>query len=455
MIFRSITLAIFFVFALAAGAGYYSVMAQTDDDVSSFLQAGQKCYERGDLSGAALEFENILLIDRQNFSARVWLAQVYVDLKDMEQARRLLREAALQAPEHPRVVQLQKMLGEIKKPVVTKAADPVISEAMVLIGSGTRLRPYGLVIPEDRVKADTTEKDLLSFDDVEIAPEKPQEKEIKLLSDSNEAGPLSDVFSALENRGLNEALDIYFGKVIADPSIAGIDDRGLMVKGNEVFAARFMNGPGDLEARYYYGALQFINGLYQESEKVLEPLKADPGVYAERLRPIFLALGKWRDQENQRIMLARQAEEERLAQEAYEKEMAEKQKEDVWAKIKKRRRAGSASGTAQVGGPAGGADAAEAAEIHSQGYELYKKGKLDEAIEKYEAALAKQADNAEYSYHLGLAWTDKGLAGDAAAFDQAVKIFQRVMSLAPDGKLFKDAQAMIKDIDAAKKSIGE
>lgn len=456
MISRNSLLAVFWMLVLASLSFHCPAMAQTDEDISGFLQRGQECYEHGDFSGAVLEFENVLLIDRQNFSARVWLAQVYVDLKDLEKARSLLREASLQAPEHPRVVQLQKMLGEIKKPVVIETADPVINEAMVLIGSGTAMRQYGLVIPEDKVKADTLEKDLLGFDDDEIAPEKPKEKEIRLLSDfAQETGPLAEVFSVLENRGLNEALDIYFAKVIADPALAGVDDKGLLVKGNEAFAARFMNSPDDLEARYYYGALQFINGLYGESEKVLAPLKNNPGIYAERLQSMFLVLDKWRDQENQRIMQAKRAEEERLAKEAYEKEMAAKQKEDVWAKIKKRRRAGAASASAQVGNQAGATEVAAAAEMHDQGYELYKKGKLDEAVAKYEAALAIQPDNAEFNYHLGLAWTDKGLAGDAMAFNQAVSVFQRVISLAPEGKLSKDAQAMIKDIEAAKKSIGE
>jgi len=56
---------------------------------------------------------------------------------------------------------------------------------------------------------------------------------------------------------------------------------------------------------------------------------------------------------------------------------------------------------------------------------------------------------------MGLAWTDKGLAGDSAAFDRAVISFQRVISLVPDSKLAKDAQAMIRDIDSAKKTLGE
>ena len=72
---------------LTATAGYFTVNAQADDDVELFLQAGQECYNKGELANAALEFENILLIDRKNFSARVWLAQVYLDMKNFDKAR--------------------------------------------------------------------------------------------------------------------------------------------------------------------------------------------------------------------------------------------------------------------------------------------------------------------------------------------------------------------------------
>ncbi len=93
--------------------------------------------------------------------------------------------------------------------------------------------------------------------------------------------------------------------------------------------------------------------------------------------------------------------------------------------------------------------------MHTEGYDLYKRGKLNEALEKYQAALEQHGENAELNYHMGLAWTDKGLAGDSSAFDRAVSSFHRVISLGPESKLAKDAQAMIRDIDAAKKTLGE
>lgn len=456
MIFRAITFFLMLVVVLTLMSESSVVKAQAEDDISAFIQQGQECYQRGDLKGAALEFENVLLIDRQNFSARVWMAQVYVDLKDLEKARKMLREAALQAPDHPRVVQLQKLLGEIKKPVSVASIDPMAKEALSLVGSTTRLRQFGLVIPEDKVKVDQSERDLLVFGDLELDAEKPREKEIDLLNYfTPESGPLVDVFAALESRGLSAALDLYIDKVIKDPSLGALDDKGLVARGNAEYAARFSASTDDLEARYYYGALQYLNGLYPEAQSVLEPLRKNSGDYADRLRPILAGLDRWQDQENERIMLARRAEEERLALEALEKSEAEKKKSNAWASIRKKRAAAAvASGSADATGAVPGGSV-EAIQLHSQGYELYKKGKLDEAIEKFQAALTINADNPEFNYHMGLAWTDKGLAGDTQSFERATASFQRVMALAPNNKLAKDAEAMIKDIDSAKKTLGE
>lgn len=455
MIVRALTFLFMFVLLLSFMSDSSIVKAQTEDDISGFIKQGQECYERGDLTGAALEFENILLIDRQNFSARVWLAQIFVDLKDLEKARKLLREAALQAPDHPKVIQLQKLLGEIKKPVSVTTIDPVVKETMVLIGSGTRLRPFGLVIPEEKVIPDTSERDLLVFGDIEVVEEKPEEKESDLLSYfDQEESPLAEVFKALEKDGINAALDLYIEKVIADPSLSAKDDKGLVVRGIRQFSERFNASVEDTEARYYYGALQYINGLYPEAQSILAPMRNNPGDYSQRLRPILAGLDKWQDQENQRIAMAKRAEEERLAREALEKAEAEKKKKpSAWAGIKKKRAEEAASGTADAGDAASAP--AEAVKIHAEGYELYKKGKLDEAIEKYQAALTIQENNPEFNYHMGLAWTDKGLAGDQQAFDRAIASFQRVMALAPNDKLAKDSEAMIKDIDSAKKTLGE
>ena len=453
MMARWLKLLVLIAFILVFHSNLKLVKAQTQEDISGFMQQGQDCYKRGDLTGAALEFENVLLIDRQNFEARAWLAQVYIDLKALDKARKILREAALQAPDHPRVIQLQKMLGEITTPVSLLNIDPVKTEAMALIGSSTRLRRYGLVIPESKVARDTSEHDLLVFDDVEIVTEKPREPDLELETYFGSAsGPLAEVFTTLDREGLNPALDMYFLKMFADPSLGAADDKGLLARADQTYSGRFNADPNDIEARYYYGALQYMNGMYAHAEEIYANFRKDPGEYAARIAPFFAGIDKWREQENQRIAMLKQAEEERLAREAIEKEEEEEErkKEELARTYRRRRPVDLASGTASATTPMGIAQG-----LHSEGYDLYKRGKLDEALEKYGAALAEHGENAELNYHMGLAWTDKGLAGDSSAFDRAITAFQRVISLAPNDKLAKDAQAMIKDIDSAKKTLGE
>lgn len=424
-----------------------TLFGQTEEDIQEFLKMGQEFYTKNDLMGAAIEFENVLMIDRKNFSARVWLAQVYADLKDIEKARNCLREAASQAPDHPRVVQLQKLLGEIKKPVNLKFNDPVINEAMTLIGSGTRLRKYGLVIPEAKVTEDNDERKLLVFEDLVVKEEKLEEKEIDLSFFEDEASPMTPVIKAWENSGLAAGLDKYFEMILDDPNFASQNDKGLVAKGSDFYFSRLKSQSDDLEARYYSGMLSFVNGMYSDADALLFDFRKKPGKFAGALEKAFARIDQWKEAERQRLLAFKRAEAERLALELAEKERLEKlkQKEDVWASLKKNKGIDEAKGSSAN---------AEATKLHDEGYELYKKGKLEEAIEKFESAIAKDANNGKFHYHLGLAWTDKGLGGEGASFDKAITEFQRVISLMPDDKMAKDAQSMIKDIESAKNSLG-
>lgn len=435
-------------------------LAQTDDDVEGFLKAGQYCYNQGKLDEAALEFENVLIIDKKNFLARVWLAQIYIDKKDLVNARRLLTEASLQAPDHPKVMQLQQLLGNAGENVKPKLVDHVIAETIDGIASATKSRDFGIVIPEDKVTTENLEKKLLTFDNETI----DEKKEVKQTIEKHKAAdnldinkylgedksPLAAVFQIRQTYGLSAALDKYFEMVIDNPTLASKDDRGLVDEGIRVYYIRFQENDADPEARYYYGALQYMNGIYDEAEKILSPLRNNAGAFAKRLAPIYEGIDKWRAQENERIMAEKRLEAERLALEKKAEEEEKEAANDVWTKVKNKGK--TASGSKDLADPGNKADAAK---LHSEGYALYKKGKLDEAIAKYDEALAKDADNPEFSYHLGLAWTDKGLAGDNGAFDRAITAYQRVISLDPDSKLAKDANSMINDLQQAKHTLGE
>ena len=433
------------------------LQAYTDDDIDEFLHAGELYYKKGLLREAALEFENVLIIDKSNFQARIWLAQIYIDKKDIVNAKKLLTEASIQAPGHPRVVELQKLLGEKYDRVKPDLIDPVIAETIGGIASATKHRKYGLVIPENKVNEENLEKRLLISSDEAFNERKEILKNIeknrleaKARAErfkEEQSDPLTPVFETYRNQGLNKALDKYFEILLRDPTVASRDDKGLLDEGNRVYFERFSQDPDNEENRYYFGLLKYVNGLYEDSEEVLKPFREKSGKYSASLKPYFAGLDKWREQEKQLLAQSKYEEQLRLQKEA----KAKTEDNDVWAKVKKK---GQDSGSGKNNDLAV-AEKKEAATKHTEGYNLYKKGKLNEAIAKYKEALAKDGDNPEYNYHMGLAWMDKGLAGDVQAYDNAITSYQKVINLAPESKLAKDANTMINDIKQAKRSLGE
>ena len=453
--------------ALLSGIACPGLLAHTDEDINGFLKAGKFCYQKGLLDEATLEFENVLIMDKTNLQAKLWLTQIYIDKKDLKHARKLLSEASLEAPDNNRVKELQKLLGISYKDVKPDLVDPVIAETINSIASATKSRKYGLVIPEDKVVEENLEKKLLTFNnetfdeknEVIQTIEKAKEEIKRTRLDINnyvtdKDSPLAPVFTLYNTYGIAKALDKYFEMVMADPSLASKDDKGLIDEGEQIYSVRFTENADDPDARYYFGCIKFVNGEYDNAEEILKPFRTNPGVYGARLKPFFAGLDKWQEQERQRMAVAKYEEEQRLAREAKEKQEAEEKKNDVWEQVKNQ---GSNKDKEENKNSdlAAASDKAEANKIHTEAYALYKKGKLDDAIAKFDEAIAKDPNNPEFNYHLGLAWTDKGLAGDTAAFDNAVTAYQKVISSAPDSKLAKDATSMINDIQQAKHSLGE
>lgn len=436
--------------------------AQTPTDADLFVQEGIACYNKGMLDDARIEFENALVLDKNSFEARLWLAQIYTDLKLIPQASALLREAASQAPDHPKVIQLSALLDmapmERRKNQVT---DPVVNEVLDDLTSSAQLRPFGLVIPEDKI----------NIKNAEIAFVLDQEREADDYFKPSESvdygdlfkektGPLAEVFLAEKNLGMGAAIDLYMEKLARNPRLAAENDEGLLGRGMDMFYGRFDRSPEVMENRFYYGALLYINGGYDEAQQVLEPLRGREGRFAVRLRPIFAALDAWKKEKDERVLMAKRAAEEKSRLEALAREQEKNKKVDVWDELKKKRAgiSGTGAGAEEAGGAgADGApsDKAIAEVLHTQGYDLYKKGKLNEAIEKYNACLEKDENNYECIYHLGLAWTDKGLSGEVGAFDRAVSYFKRVTAEAGGSKYAQEASSMIRDISSAKETMGE
>ena len=444
-----------------------AVQAYTSEDINDFIKAGKACYRLGKLDEAALEFENVLIMDKTNFDAKIWLTQIYIDKKDIVHAKKILTEASLQNPKHNRVKELQKLLGVSTTNVKPNLVDPVIAETISEIASATKRRKYGLVVPESKVVEENLEKKLLTFNNetfdekhevirnIEKAKEEVRQQSNKLDINNyvnDKTSPLAPVFALYNTYGLAKALDKYFEMFIKDPVLGSADDNGIVDEGMKFYSARYSENQEDLEACYYFGCLQYINGEYQTADDILKVFLKRPGNYGSRLKPFFTALNRWKEQEKQRIAYAEYLEAEKQAEEARKAKEAKEKEDDVWEKVKGQN---ASKATNKNGDLASSMTKIEAGKLHAEAYSLYKKGKLDESIKKYEEALAKDPDNQEFNYHLGLAWTDKGLAGDAQAFENAITAYQKVISDAPNTKLAKDAQSMIDDIRIAKQSLGE
>ncbi|HOY66241.1 MAG TPA: tetratricopeptide repeat protein [Candidatus Ozemobacteraceae bacterium] len=422
--------------------------AQEADDIREFLQRGQACYLKRDLSGAALEFENVLLLEPENFEALIWLAQIYADQKNMFKARQMLSQAKKIMPSHARVVALDKLFGPDKPRVTKKETDLVMHEALTLLGSGTRLRPFGLVVPEQKVRAPgVPSATVAAFEDVEVAIEPAlgggqASLAAGLDAFAKEEGPLAAVFEARSVAGLAKALDTYFELAGRDRTVVEQDDRGLLKEGLEFYEPKCRANASDTEAVYYYGMIQFYNGSVDEAFKLLEPLRETETPFGERLQVVWNEIDKRRQEEEARREAIKRAEEAReAARQAAAAEAAAASAAIV-----------AASANAPAGTVASAASPADA--VHAEGYELYKKGQVDAAIEKFNTAISRNPDEPMYHYHLGLAMTDKGLGGQYDAFDRAIESFNKVLQLAPPGeKLAKDAEAMIRDITAAKSTL--
>ncbi|HQG29760.1 MAG TPA: tetratricopeptide repeat protein, partial [Candidatus Ozemobacteraceae bacterium] len=176
--------------------------------------------------------------------------------------------------------------------------------------------------------------------------------------------------------------------------------------------------------------------------KLLEPLRDNETPYGDRLQVVWNEIDKRRREEEARREALRREEEAREAARIAAAEQAAAASAAIAA----------AAGSAPAGTVASASNPADA--LHAEGEELYKKGQVDAAIERFNTAISRNPNEPNYHYHLGLALTDKGLGGQYDAFDRAIESFNRVLRLAPPGeKLAKDAEAMVRDITAAKNTL--
>jgi tetratricopeptide (TPR) repeat protein len=316
--------------------------------------------------------------------------------------------------------------------------DPVVHETLTLLGSGPPVtRQYGLVVPENKVRQEGGAPVLDTIEDVTLVPDEP----VPTLDDpllAGSAGPLEPALRAWRERDIGAGLDAYLTLVIADQSLAAQDDKGILAAARRTFEPRFQKNPDDEEARYYVGVLEYLDGRLLEADTTLKPFRDGSALIGDRVKPIFRKIDAVKAAEEARRLAAE--EEARRLEAERQARLAQAQAASIAASLSK-----------TSGG--GKADASGTEALHNEAYDLYKKGQLDQAIQKFEAAIQIKADEPKFHYYMGLALTDKGLAGDMASFDRAIEAFNKVIALDQGSKLAKDAEVMIRDIVAAKTSL--
>ncbi len=415
-----------------------AVLAQTSEDINEFLTAGKACYQKRDLVGAQTEFENVLLLDPRNLDAMVCLVRVYADRKDLRKAQEMLARARQVNPDHSVVKELTKLLGSDRGYVKDKEGDLVTYEALTLLGSGTRQRPYGLVVPETRVK--TAAKEPLDTDidkpvTLEAATTSPE-----LTAFTKDEGPLTEVFDLWVSHGLPAALEKYFELILDDRSIGAQDDRKLLEEGLTYFTPRLEANQDDPEARFYLGMIAYLNGMRDRTLELFEPLRANAGSHEKLVKKVLKELDEWKAEEERRLAeIKRQKEAEEAAKQAQ--------------LLAQQMAASNAGATSAAASGTAGAGVGSSEMLDNDGYDLYKRGQIEAAVEKFTAAIKENANEPKFHYHLGLALTDKGLGGQVDAFDRAIEAFNQVLRLAPGSKLAQDSETMIRDIVAAKNTL--
>lgn len=419
--------------------------AQEGNEVNEFLQRGAELYKKRSLLEAVVEFENVLLLDPANIDAQLWLVRTYADLKQVRKARDLFGKVRKLAPDHAQVKELMKLFGEPPAKPKVKEGDLVMHETLTLLGSGTAVRQYGLVIPETKVKRHerteiTLEGDGKAPDADSLSAAGLDGKDLSKF-DADE-GPLSEAFDLWASDGLSAGLMRYFEVVLKDRSLGSLDDHKILEEGAAYFRPRFTANPADEEARFFIGMIEYLNGNIDQAIEQLEPLRQTDKSFRPLLEPVFAEMDKRKaEEEARKLALKREEEEkERLRQQALEAAAAA----SATAMIE----ASAASGTM---GPAAVGNALEQAD--NEGYEMYKKGQLDQAIEKFNTSIKGNPKEPKYYYHLGLAYTDKGLGGALDSFDRAIEAFNRVIQLDNGGKMAKDAEVMIRDLVSARNTM--
>lgn len=441
------------------------VFSQTVDDIKDFLNSGIKLYKNGKLDEALIEFENVLLLDPNNFEAQLWLAQIYIDKKQLSRARILLEKLSKHKPNHPKV---NALISLINKPTSdnnqksisnvssrkSSSKDIIISSNLLHKNSAKKSK-LGIVIPESNVK----KKESISINllDERKSLENNENKEELSAFNTFENilkpdDPIDEIILLMKQEGIKTALDRYFELIFSNPELISHNDRGLLKRGLDEFLPTLEKNPQNLEARYYVGVIFYLNGQVLDAYRTLLPLKENSSTYSDKIEKIFADIEIKKAQEE--AILAKMQKNENSIDNSGKNgtnkniQFTENDQQKNDEKIQN-----NISASSDISSES---QQPENKDYTQEGYDLYKKGHLDKSIEYFNKAIQVKPNEAKAYYYLGLAYTDKALSGDVQSYDKALEAFSKVLQLEPaDSKLAKDSDLMIKDIMQAKQLLSK
>ena len=387
-----------------------------DDNVREYMATGISNLEKGKLSEAEIDFENVLAIEPGHVGARERLLDVFILRDKKAQAQKTL--AAMVAD------------GAIKGDKLQKFETRIAA----LKGTGiTPVRPTKKpsVVPKPTQVARPTRR---------TQPKKTARKSVKnmsakekfklAISYKNKVDKAKRKGRRVSDRILTQAIVLFVAAIQSNPALLGQDDAGLLELSRRHYTRKMKEDPQNPQNHFFVGYFHDIFSEYEEAQKAYGQVA--------KLAPNGSRLQK----------VARSKVESLKVQIASRKRAAEQQKKDEEAKKK-------FSALEKIRkGEAEGVDGAEAYAIKGKNiYGKWTKEKkpemLDEAAAWLEGAIKQQEDSADFHYTIALIFVEKATVGDRAARTRARGHLQKVLSLNAPDNVRKSAEQLLASLTGA------
>ena len=405
-----VPLALALVLPVIASADY-----TYDDNVREYLATGISNLEKGKLSEAEIDFENVLAIEPGHVGARERLLDVYILRDKKAQAQKavaamvsdgVLSGAKLQKFE-TRIAAL-KGTGLAPKPPTKKptAAPKPTQVARPTKASGPTKKPRKTV------------KNMT-----------PKEKFNLAISYKNKVDKAKRKGRSVGERVLTQAIVLFVAAIQANPALLGQDDAGLLELSRKHYTRKMKEDPQNPQNHFFVGYFHDIFSEYEKAKSAYEQVA--------KLAPNGSRLQK----------VARSKVESLKVQIASRQRAAEEQKKED-----ERKKKFSALETIRKG-EAEGVEGADAYAIKGKNiYGKWTKEKnndlLDEAAAWLEGAIKQKEDSADFHYTIALIFIEKATIGDRAAKTRARGHLQKVLSLNAPDNVRKSAEQLLASLSS-------